>query len=83
MLEPEPSTGKAHVLVEHTNELADLRETLQTVVANQNHLQEQYATQSDAGYNAYAPPSVVTAPMSVTASNTANSVAPSTMYPDF
>jgi len=62
MLEPEPSTGKAHVLVKHTNELADLQETLQTVVANQNHLQEQYATQSNAGYNAYAPPSVVTAP---------------------
>jgi len=83
MLEPEPTTGKAHVLVEHTNILADLQETLQTVVANQNHFQEQYATQSDAEYNAYAPPIVVTVPTSVTASNNANSVAPSTVYPDF
>eukprot|EP00532_Pseudo-nitzschia_australis_P003383 CAMPEP_0168181440 /NCGR_PEP_ID=MMETSP0139_2-20121125/11218_1 /TAXON_ID=44445 /ORGANISM="Pseudo-nitzschia australis, Strain 10249 10 AB" /LENGTH=37 /DNA_ID= /DNA_START= /DNA_END= /DNA_ORIENTATION= len=30
MLEPEPTTGKARVLVERTNGLADLRETLQT-----------------------------------------------------
>jgi len=73
------------VLVEHTNELADLRETLQNVVTNRNHLQDQYTNQVEAGYNAYQlPPSVVTAPTSATASTTANSVAPSiVVYPDF
>mmetsp|Transcript_18047 Transcript_18047/g.37532 ORF Transcript_18047/g.37532 Transcript_18047/m.37532 type:complete len:183 (-) Transcript_18047:217-765(-) len=88
MLDPEPTTGKANVLVEHTNELADLRETLQNVVTNQNHLQEQYTTQVEARCNAYQPPpSVVTAPTSATVSTTANSVAnrvaPSTVYLDF
>eukprot|EP00532_Pseudo-nitzschia_australis_P007014 CAMPEP_0168170144 /NCGR_PEP_ID=MMETSP0139_2-20121125/4017_1 /TAXON_ID=44445 /ORGANISM="Pseudo-nitzschia australis, Strain 10249 10 AB" /LENGTH=225 /DNA_ID=CAMNT_0008087615 /DNA_START=166 /DNA_END=844 /DNA_ORIENTATION=+ len=85
ILDPNSTTGKANVLVEHTNELADLRETLQNVVTNRNHLQDQYTNQVEAGYNAYQlPPSVVTAPTSATASTTANSVAPSiVVYPDF
>jgi len=88
MLGPTKPTGKANVPLEHTNELVDLRKTLQHVVTNQNHLQEQYANQVEAGYNMYQPPpSVVTAPTSTTVSTTANSVAnsvaPSTSYPDF
>jgi len=88
MVDPPKPTGKANVLLEHTNELVDLRETLQHVVKNQNHLQEQYANCADIGYNLYQPPpSVVTAPTSTTVSTTANSaansVAPTPAYPDF
>mmetsp|Transcript_26503 Transcript_26503/g.58060 ORF Transcript_26503/g.58060 Transcript_26503/m.58060 type:complete len:162 (+) Transcript_26503:2-487(+) len=81
MVDTEVDTGKAHMLVEYTNDIADMQETLQLVVANQNNLQDQYTAQSEVGYNVYHnPPSVVAATMS---NNTANSVAPSTVYPDF
>jgi len=88
MVDPTKPTGKANVLLEHTNKLIDLRETLQHVVENQNHLQEQYVNRAETGYHMYQPPpSVVTAPTSTTVSTTANSaansVAPSPAYPDF
>jgi len=89
MVDPTKPAGKANVLLEHTNELVDLCETLQHVVENQNHLlQEQYANRTATGYNMYHPaPSVVTAPtstrVSTTANSMANSVAPGPAYPDF
>ena len=49
---PQPA-GKANVLTKHTNELVDLRETLQHVVNSQNHLQEQYANCAKLDYNLY------------------------------
>jgi len=71
----------AHVVME----LADRRETLQSVVDSQNHLQDQYTAQTKVGYNMYHnPPSMVAATTNTTnSSNTVNSVPPSTAYPDF